>query len=139
MQDRGDADRARIWEVVREQPERAFDLTRLAAIEEYFPGETLLTIGQRNARSALAWARACIAQRGAALGLLRKGRMPFPFRQRDLADALGLSLVHTNKTLKALREDGLASWSNGELVVGDMDALLDAGEVTGAPGPPPPF
>ena len=132
-------DRARIWQVFREQPERAFDLTWLAAIEEYFLGETLLTIGQRDARSALAWALVRIAQRGAALGLLKHDRMPFPFRQRDLADALGLSLVHTNKTLKKLREDGLASWTNGELVIGDMDALMDAGEVTGALGPRPLF
>jgi CRP/FNR family transcriptional regulator, anaerobic regulatory protein len=50
-------------------------------------------------------------------------RAPLPFRQQDLADALGLSLVHTNKTLKRLQERQLASWRDGGLFVPDLDAL----------------
>ena len=36
-------------------------------------------------------------------------RMPvleLPIRQQHIADTLGLSLVHTNKTLQKIREDG---------------------------------
>jgi CRP-like cAMP-binding protein len=45
--------------------------------------------------------------------------MTLPFTQRDLADALGLSLVHTNKTLAKLRDQQLASWSDQVLQVND--------------------
>lgn len=30
--------------------------------------------------------------------------MPFPFRQQDLADALGMTIAHVNRTLKSLRD-----------------------------------
>jgi CRP-like cAMP-binding protein len=42
-----------------------------------------------------------------------------PFTQQDLADALGLSLVHTNKTLMKLRNEQVLSWHDGELHVMD--------------------
>ena len=49
--------------------------------------------------------------------------MPLPFRQQDLADALGLSLVHTNKTLTRLRERQLANWSDGKLNIRELEKL----------------
>ncbi|PWJ22059.1 helix-turn-helix domain-containing protein [Jannaschia seohaensis] len=48
--------------------------------------------------------------------------MVLPYRQQDLADALGLSLVHTNKTLAKLRARQMASRSDGVLTVPDLDA-----------------
>jgi DNA-binding GntR family transcriptional regulator len=36
--------------------------------------------------------------------------------QGDLGDATGLSLVHVNRTLRQLREDGLISVSKGRIV-----------------------
>ena len=39
----------------------------------------------------------------------------FPYRQQDLADAVGLSLVHTNKTLQKLRDRQVLSWQDGTL------------------------
>jgi CRP/FNR family transcriptional regulator, anaerobic regulatory protein len=51
--------------------------------------------------------------------------VPLPFRQQDIADALGLSLVHTNKTLKALRAMKLVQWSDGKLKLDDLPALAD--------------
>ena len=119
-------DRKNLWQLFREQPERAYDLTWLAAIEEHFLGEGLLTIGQRSALEAVGWALLRLSERAEALGLMRDGRMPLPFRQQDLADALGLSVVHTNKTLKKLRERQLAGWTNGVLQIPDRDKLAEA-------------
>jgi hypothetical protein len=48
-----------------------------------------------------------------------------PWRQQDLADSLGLSLVHTNKTLQKLRGSGLARWSDGTLLIPNSPALAD--------------
>ncbi|WP_089235274.1 Crp/Fnr family transcriptional regulator [Tropicimonas sediminicola] len=116
-------DRKAIWQVFREQPERAFDLTWLAAIEEHFLGETLLTLGQRDALQSVAWALHRIGRRGLGLGLMEAGSMPLPYRQQDLADALGLSLVHTNKTLGKLRDRQLATWAEGVLRIHDAAGL----------------
>jgi CRP-like cAMP-binding protein len=66
--------------------------------------------------------------------------VPLPWRQRDLADALGLSLVHTNKTLARLRILGAAHWSGGYLAVPDPARLAElAQEEDGASTPRPLF
>ena len=116
-------DRKEFWTFFRTNPERAFDVTWLAAVEEHFLGEALASVGQRDAEQSIAWALTRIMQRGRAIGLVQGRNMPMPYRQQDLADALGLSLVHTNKTLGRLRDRQLASWSDGLLTVNDLDAL----------------
>jgi CRP/FNR family transcriptional regulator, anaerobic regulatory protein len=114
-----------IWSLFRSHAERAYDLTWIAAVEEHFLGETIASLGQRDAIQRIAWALVRMHERLAAVGQLHNGSVPFPFRQNDLADALGLSLVHTNKTLKALRERGLATWCEGRLKIEDRAALAD--------------
>ena len=118
--------RTELWEVFENHPQRAFDLTWLAAREEHFLGETLATIGQRSGLERVAWGLLQVFRRGIDLGLTSGNKMPLPYTQHDLADALGLSLVHTNKTLKKLQSQKLANWSNGELEVPDLGALADA-------------
>ena len=120
--------RSDFWTFFRSNPSRAFDITWLAAIEEHFLGETLATVGQRTALQAVSWAMLKFFERGMGLGLVTNNTMNLPFTQRDLADALGLSLVHTNKTLAKLRDQQLASWSDQVLQVNDLDKLADAAE-----------
>ena len=120
-------DRSGFWNFFRSHPSRAFDITWLAAVEEHFLGETLATVGQRSATEAIAWALVKVFQRGQALGMVSRGEMEFPFSQRDLADAMGLSLVHTNKTLGKLKDRQLASWSDGVLRINDLEALAEVG------------
>ncbi len=116
-------DRSAFWSFFRHHPERAFDLTWLAALEERFLGETVASLGQRTGLEKLAWALVRIYQRAEALDLVANRAMQFPYRQQDLADALGMSLVHTNKTLSKLRDRQLLSWRDGELMVNDIEAL----------------
>jgi CRP-like cAMP-binding protein len=120
-------DRSGLWSFFRESPERAYDLTWLAAVDEHFLGEALATVGQRSAEQAVAWALVRIWVRGEGLGLIEGGRMPMPFRQQDLADALGLSLVHTNKTLAKFRTRQIATWHHGALLINDLDLLAKIG------------
>jgi len=127
-------DRAELWQLFKEQPARAYDLTWIAAVEEHFLGEAIATLGQRDATQRVAWALLKIWQRLRAVGLGRNGNVPLPFRQQDLADALGLSLVHTNKTLARLRQRQLCDWSDGELRVLDPAGLAALGAVE--PEPP---
>lgn len=127
--------RSELWSFFRNHPERAYDITWLAAVEEHFLGETLATIGQRSALEAISWALVRIFQRGKALGLVRDNTMALPFRQQDMADALGLSLVHTNKTLGRLRDLQMANWSDGQLTVYDLDLLMEKGEMEAGPLP----
>ncbi len=115
--------RSSLWDMFKSHPERAFDLTWIAAVEEHFLGETIATLGQRDAGERVAWALLRIHQRLTSVGLARNGSVPLSFRQQDLADALGLSLVHTNKTLARLRISQMANWSDGRLTIAAPEAL----------------
>lgn len=116
-------DRRRIWSIYRDAPERAFDLTWIGATEEHFLGETIATLGQRDGIERTAWALLQIYRRMRALGLAVDAWVPFPFRQADLADAIGLSLVHTNKTLRRLRANGHVQFRRHAMLVPDIRAL----------------
>ena len=118
-------DRREIWSLFRNHPERAFDITWLAAMEEHYLGEAVATIGQRDATERVAWSLLKLFQRLRGVGLGLRDTVPLPYRQQDMADALGLSLVHTNKTLARLRLQGVADWHAGVLHVADLARLAE--------------
>lgn len=123
-------DRGRLWEMFRDHASRAYDLTWIAAVEEHFLGETIATLGQRDATERLSWALLRIWRRLSAVGLLKDGAVPLPFRQQDFADALGLSLVHTNKTVARIRRLGLATWQGGKLSIPSTARLAEAAGIS---------
>lgn len=116
-------DRKSLWNLFEHHPERAFDLTWLAAVEEHLLGESLAILGQMSGIERIARAFVRLNDRCEALDLKQGASFPLPFRQQDLADALGLSLVHTNKTLKKLRDQSVVRWLDGRLEVMDYTRL----------------
>ncbi len=117
--------RSRVWELYKGSPSLAFDLTWLAASEERILDENLLSVGRRNAEERAAYYLLHLYVRAGDVGLVIEGRVRFPFTQAHLADALGLSLVHTNKTLKRLARRGLMQWEHGWFFVPDVQALAE--------------
>ncbi len=115
--------RSDLWNMFKAHPSRAYDLTWIAAVEEHLLGESLTAMGQRSGSKRIAWALLRLHYRLRVVGLEKDGVVPLAFRQQDLADALGLSLVHTNKTLMDLRKAGLARWVDGFLEIKDRTKL----------------
>ena len=62
--------RSEFWNFFKSHPERAYDITWLAAMEENFLGESLATLGQRSAIQAVSWTMIKIFQRGDSLGMV---------------------------------------------------------------------
>ncbi len=122
--------RSELWAYIKADPERGFELAWLAAVEEHFMGDALTTVGQRTALQAIAWAFVRIYLRVEACGNGGDGMMRFPFKQRDLADALGLSLVHTNKTIGLLKSRQLIGWTGDEVQINDLAGLAEIGLTT---------
>jgi CRP-like cAMP-binding protein len=56
-------------------------------------------VGQRPAAARIAFVLLHLYRRCEPVELAGADRLPVPFSQQHLADLLGLSLVHTNKTL----------------------------------------
>jgi CRP-like cAMP-binding protein len=94
-------------------PSLAFDLTWLAARSERLGDEHLLSVGQRTALERTAYILLILYVRAEEVGLVKGNVVQFPFTQQHLADTLGMSLVHTNKTLKRLTAANAARWKGG--------------------------
>lgn len=63
----------------------------------------------------------------------------FPFNQQHIADALGLSLVHNNKTLRRLQRLGLCKLDSGWLRILEPQALETLGDYFERPMLPAPL
>ena len=112
-----------LWDVFRQFPSLAYDVTWLSAREEGMVDENLLTTGRRNATERVAMLLINLYRRVARLGLAHEGSIEFPVNQQHIADALGLSLVHTNKTLRRLHKLGLHQLKDGRLHLLNPKAL----------------
>ncbi|RYH03899.1 Crp/Fnr family transcriptional regulator [Salipiger sp. IMCC34102] len=121
--------RSELFGFIKNNPERAYDIIWACATEEHFLGEALTTLGQRTAMESVAWAVLRLFERAEGLGLVENATVELPLRQQDLADALGLSLVHTNKTLSKLRERQFIGWTDGHITVPDTAKLADVAGV----------
>jgi hypothetical protein len=98
--------RDRLWPLFHAQPKLGYDITWLAAREEKMVDDNLVTAGRRNAGERVAMLLMHLYRRAERVGMVRDGWVEFPFNQQHIADALGLSLVHTNKTLAAAAAPG---------------------------------
>lgn len=114
--------RERFFELVASQPQLSFDLTWLAAHEEAALEEHIVSLGQRNARERMTALAVFLVQRGMDTRLAPGGVLAITITQGQIADMLGLSLVHTNRTLQALRRLQLVDWTLTYIRIPDMEA-----------------
>ena len=87
--------------------------------------EWLLNVGQRGALQRLAHFFCEISARLQAIGLANPdGSFSIPVTQVELADTVGLSTVHVNRTLQRLRNDGLIGFTHRRLTILDPARLV---------------
>jgi DNA-binding transcriptional regulator LsrR (DeoR family) len=63
-----------------------------------------------------------------AAGLATSNDYEFPMTQEQLADTVGLTPVHINRTLRALDEDGLIARNGRSMQIRDWKKLARAGD-----------
>jgi CRP-like cAMP-binding protein len=121
--------RAKMWDLYSRIPTLAFDITWLAAREEQLIDQHLLSVGRRSALERTAYLLLHLYVRAQEAGLVKDSTIQFPFTQQHLADTLGMSLVHTNKTLKRLMQSNAVRWKDRVFEMVDRAALVEiAGE-----------
>jgi CRP-like cAMP-binding protein len=91
----------------------ACSLARLNAIL----AEHLVNVGRRNAMSRAAHFLLELEERLSVVGLSAHGKYECPLTQHELADILGLTTVHVNRTLGELRKANLISFKAGQVKV----------------------
>lgn len=122
--------RDRLFELYSAHPGLAFDVTWLAAREEAIVSELMANVGQQPAFVRMAFIFAHIFHRAQVSRLTNGNALAFPLRQEDIADMLGLSMVHTNRTLRKLRATNCMTWNRGRVVVHDLEKLHALGMFT---------
>lgn len=118
--------RDKLPELFRNHPGLGFDITWLASREERMLDENLLSLGRRSAYERAAYLIAFVHQRAGAIGLVGRKPLKIPITQQHVADTLGLSIVHTNKTLRRLAEQKLIRWHDRACEVLDEEGLMAA-------------
>ncbi|MEA3536297.1 Crp/Fnr family transcriptional regulator [Rhizobium sp. CC-YZS058] len=102
-------------------------LTRLFWLKTLVDGavhrEWIVAMGRRSKRAHLAHLICELFVRLRAVGLTEGNGFHFPLSQGEMADVLGLSLVHMNRTIQGLRRDGLISWTNQTIEILKWDEL----------------
>lgn len=90
--------------------------------------EWVVNVGRRDSRARIAHLLCELALRLKAAGEGGDGTFEFPMTQEQLADATGLTPVHTNRTLQSLRKDSLIQLTSRSLTVMDWERLREVGE-----------
>ncbi len=126
-----------LWAMHRDHPTMGFNVTWLTAHEESVVDGNLLSVGRRSAEERVASLLVQLWKRGAALQADHgAGGVTYPLTQQHVADALGLSLVHTNKTLRKLERRGLHTIVEGKLHLKDVRSLARLADLYGDGRPP---
>jgi CRP-like cAMP-binding protein len=115
--------RTKLWDLYSRLPSLAFDVTWLAAREEQLIDENLVSLGRRTALERTAFLLLHLFSRAEEAHLVKRASIQFPFTQQHIADTLGMSLVHTNKTIKRLFLTKTVRWKDRIFEIVDRAAL----------------
>jgi CRP-like cAMP-binding protein len=90
--------------------------------------EWVVNVGRRDSRARIAHLLCELVVRMRRVDSGNGEMFDFPVTQEQLADATGLTAVHTNRTLQSLRKDGLIQLTGKSLAVLDWDGLCEVGD-----------
>lgn len=126
--------------LIAEHPRFGYDLTWLAAKEETALEEHIVSLGQRNAKERVAYLAVWLLDRALATGIAgANNSVDLPITQAQIADMLGLSLVHTNRTIRHLEKEGLVIWKSRKISVPDMNRTCEYAHFEREDDKPRPF
>jgi CRP-like cAMP-binding protein len=116
-------------EDLRRATERCPHLTRIlwldTLIDAAIHREWIAGLGRRSAASRLAHLFCELLMRAEAVGLVERLGYDLPLTQAMLADVLGITAVHVNRSLQELRQNALVRFEGGRLTIIDWDRLAE--------------
>jgi CRP-like cAMP-binding protein len=115
--------RAALQALLRERPAVAHAVLVTTLIDASIFREWVLNVGRRNSRARLAHVLCEFAIRLEDAGLADEVGYELPMTQEQLADALGLTPVHVNRTLKTLEAEGLIKRSKRNIGFPDWERM----------------
>lgn len=108
---------------LRAEPGLIMSLVSACLAEKEEADQLATNLGRRRAEERIARLFLHLKKRLAPRGLVRDRTFALPLRQQHIADATGLTPVHVNRVIGALRSDGLIELTGGVLKVVDLAKL----------------
>jgi CRP-like cAMP-binding protein len=99
-------------------------ISAASRLDDILTYDQITRLGCQTAYERVAHFLLELQHRAQMAGLGDRQRFPMPLTQEMLADALGLSIVHINRTLQQLRQRKLIELRSGVAVLLDRDALI---------------
>ena len=124
----GEIPRSALFDAGALRPEWNAYAFQTLAREMDIASEWIVSLGQRSAYEATAHLFCELWERLSAIGLTDAMEFPFGLTQVDLADTLGLTPVHVNRTLRNLRQKGLLTIRGRRATILDHAALAQAAD-----------
>lgn len=112
-----------VFELMRHHPRLSAAFFWMVGHEAALFAEHLVGVGRKSAYERVAHLLLELLVRLQIAGLADESSYVMPMTQELMADALGLSLPHVNRTLRKLREDGLVAIDGSRLTCLDIAAL----------------
>ena len=97
-------------------------------VEGSIAREWIANTGRRDSKTRIAHLLCEFAYRLDAVGLGAECNYELPMTQEQIADSVGLTPVHVNRTLKALDAEGLTTRSKRSVVINDIKKLAEMGD-----------
>jgi CRP-like cAMP-binding protein len=95
----------------------------IGGLDEAMLLDHIVRLGRQTAYERTAHLILDLRERLAAVGMVEEDTFVLPLTQELLADALGISVVHVNRTLQQMRRGGLIETKHGRLKVLQPDSL----------------
>jgi CRP-like cAMP-binding protein len=114
---------AQLMKCITEAPRLGAALLWALSRDEAMIVEHLVSVGRRTALERTAHFFMELAERLSLIGMATETEFECPLSQFVLADALGLTAIHMNRTLRQLRERRLLSVRKKKVTIHDLDGL----------------
>ena len=115
-----------IEELARSRPDLSRALWWTTLVDEAVLRSWIVSLGRRNACQRVAHLICEMHLRLTHIGLVKDDLFDMPITQEELGDAVGLTAVHCNRTLKKLHQEGLIEWRRGLVTILDLKCLRSA-------------
>jgi CRP-like cAMP-binding protein len=114
--------------ITEEHPHLTRVLWLMTDIDAAIHREWAVSVARRSAMSRIAHLMCELLLRLQVVGRASDASYEYPLSQAELSECLGLTSVHTNRTLQEMRRGGLIDLVPGRLTILDLEALKRIGE-----------
>ena len=120
--------RTEFQDLARARPAIGHAILIKTLVEASIFREWVLNVGRRKARERMAHVLCEIGSRLDAIGFTHEHGYELPMTQEELADTLGLTPVHVNRTLKLLESEGLIVRNRRSISFPDWDRMREVAD-----------